>query len=115
MSPPALLGTKLVSGASKLRLLTEPFRTSRPPVEDESAAAFARRKFGQDLLDNLLAPFVSGVYAGDPERIHEEKKGPEAEAPDPNRGPYPPGQRAAPSHGHNSSTDRGLTAALPEM
>lgn len=69
MSPPALIRTPLISGATKLRLLGEPFRKSQPPVNDESVAAFARRKFGADLLENLLAPFVSGVYAGDPERI----------------------------------------------
>lgn len=69
MSPPALVKTKLISRTTKLRLLTEPLRSSRPPEDDESVAGFARRKFGSDLLDNLLAPFVSGVYAGDPERI----------------------------------------------
>jgi oxygen-dependent protoporphyrinogen oxidase len=69
MSPPALLTTGLISRSTKLRLLSEPFRKSRPPADDESVAVFARRKFGADLLDNLLAPFVSGVYAGDPERI----------------------------------------------
>lgn len=69
MSPPALLSTSLLSRRTKLRLLSEPFRKSQPPADDESAADFARRKFGGDLLDNLLAPFVSGVYAGDPERI----------------------------------------------
>jgi oxygen-dependent protoporphyrinogen oxidase len=69
MSPPALIKTGLISGTTKLRLLSEPFRKSRPPADDESVAAFARRKFGADLLDNLIAPFVSGVYAGDPERI----------------------------------------------
>jgi len=28
-----------------------------------------RRKFGVELLDRLVAPFVSGIYAGDPERL----------------------------------------------
>jgi len=32
-------------------------------------ASFVRRKFGDELLDRLVAPFVSGVYAGDPERL----------------------------------------------
>ncbi len=69
MSPPALLATPLLSVHTKFRLLSEPFRKSVPPAEDESVAAFARRKFGVDLLENLLAPFVSGVYAGDPEKL----------------------------------------------
>src|SRR5207245_11522447 len=36
---------------------------------DESVAAFVRRKFSPQLLDRLVAPFVSGIYAGDPERL----------------------------------------------
>lgn len=69
MSPPALLKTPLLGGRTKRRILTEPLRKSRPPEAEESVAAFARRKFGEDLLDNLLGPFVSGMYAGDPERL----------------------------------------------
>jgi oxygen-dependent protoporphyrinogen oxidase len=39
------------------------------PDGDESVAAFVLRKFSQQLLDRLVGPFVSGVYAGDPERL----------------------------------------------
>jgi len=42
---------------------------SAPPDADESVAAFVRRKFSPQLLDRLVGPFVSGVYAGDPERL----------------------------------------------
>ncbi len=69
MAPPSLLTTPLFSGATKWRLLTEMFRRTKPPAEDESIAAFVRRKFGDELLNRLVAPFVSGVYAGDPERL----------------------------------------------
>jgi oxygen-dependent protoporphyrinogen oxidase len=69
LSPPALLRTPLVGWRTKLRLLSEPFRRTHPPEGDESIAAFVRRKFGDDLLNNLAAPFVSGVYAGDPEKL----------------------------------------------
>jgi len=67
--PSSLLSTPLLSAGAKWRLLTEPFRRSRPPQADESIADFVRRKFGAELLDRLVAPFVSGVYAGDPERL----------------------------------------------
>ena len=50
-------------------LLTEMLRRTHPPADDESIAAFVRRKFGDELLNRLVAPFVSGVYAGDPERL----------------------------------------------
>lgn len=69
MSPPQLLSTPLVSARTKLRLLAETFRRTRPPEEDESLADFVRRKFGAELLEHLAGPFVSGVYAGDPERL----------------------------------------------
>ena len=68
-SPPRLLTTPLLSARTKLRVFSEPLRHSHPPDEDESIAAFVRRKFGADLLANLVGPFVSGVWAGDPEKL----------------------------------------------
>jgi oxygen-dependent protoporphyrinogen oxidase len=67
LNPVALLTTPLFGWRTKLRMLAEPFGKSQPPQADESIAAFMRRKFGEDLLNNLVAPFISGVYAGNPE------------------------------------------------
>ena len=69
MSPFSLLTTSLLSASTKWKLLTEPLRRTHPPAEDESIASFVGRKFGISLLDNIVAPFVSGVYAGDPEKL----------------------------------------------
>ena len=69
MSPPALLRSRFLDARTKWRLATEPLRRTHPPESDESVAAFVRRKFGPSLLENLVAPFVSGVYAGDPELL----------------------------------------------
>ncbi len=69
LSPPHLLLTPLLGARTKLRIISEPFRQTRPPETDESVAAFVRRKFGADLLANLVAPFISGVWAGDPEKL----------------------------------------------
>jgi len=69
LAPPSLLTTPLFSVGTKWRLITEILRRTHPPAEDESIAAFVRRKFGDELLDRLVAPFVSGIYAGDPERL----------------------------------------------
>jgi protoporphyrinogen/coproporphyrinogen III oxidase len=69
MSPFSLLTTSLLDARTKWNLLTEPLRRTHPPNPDESIAAFVRRKFGASLLDNIAAPFVSGVYAGDPEKL----------------------------------------------
>jgi oxygen-dependent protoporphyrinogen oxidase len=69
LAPPSLLTTPLFSTGTKWRLLTEILRRTRPPADDESIAAFVRRKFGDELLSRFVGPFVSGVYAGDPERL----------------------------------------------
>lgn len=44
-------------------------RRASAPREHESVAAFVRRHFGERILDNLIAPFLSGIYAGDAERL----------------------------------------------
>ncbi len=69
LGPADLLGTSLLSLGTKLRLLSELWRRTKPPEDDESVAAFVRRKFGEDLLENLVGPLVSGIHAGDPERL----------------------------------------------
>jgi protoporphyrinogen/coproporphyrinogen III oxidase len=69
LAPPSLLTTALLSAGTKWRIATEILRRSHPPADDESIAAFVRRKFGDEMLRRLVAPFVSGVYAGDPERL----------------------------------------------
>jgi protoporphyrinogen/coproporphyrinogen III oxidase len=69
LAPPSLLTTPLFSAGTKWRLVTEILRRTQPPAEDESIAAFVRRKFGDELLNRFVAPFVSGVYAGDAERL----------------------------------------------
>ncbi len=69
MSPQALLASTLLNPVSRWKIASEPFKKSQPPSEEESVAAFVRRKFGHEILEYLVAPFVSGVYAGDPEKL----------------------------------------------
>jgi len=69
LSPPAFLGSSLLKWSTKFSILREPFGKSSPPEPDESIADFVRRKFSEELLSLLVAPFVSGIYAGDPEKI----------------------------------------------
>jgi oxygen-dependent protoporphyrinogen oxidase len=68
-SPGAMLATGLVGSRSKLRVLAEPFGFSRPPTDEESVAAFMRRKFGDEILDYLVDPIVSTVFLGDAEKM----------------------------------------------
>ncbi len=69
MSPTALLKTKLLSTSAKFRLLKEPFIKACADKTEESLASFVRRRLGQEILENLVGPFVSGVYAGNPENL----------------------------------------------
>jgi protoporphyrinogen/coproporphyrinogen III oxidase len=68
-TPQAMLTSSLLGVGSRWKILSEPFRKTRPPAGEESVAKFARRKFGNEILEYLVAPFVSGVYAGDPEKL----------------------------------------------
>ena len=68
-SPLALLRSPLFSAAAKLRVLGEPFIARRTADDDESVADFVRRRLGDEPLTWAIDPFVSGVYAGDPEQL----------------------------------------------
>ena len=68
-SPGAFLSTPAFTLPAKLRLLREPFIAAAPADTEESIAAFVRRRLGTEFLDYAIDPFVSGVYAGDPEQI----------------------------------------------
>ncbi|MBF0427050.1 MAG: protoporphyrinogen oxidase [Magnetococcales bacterium] len=67
-SPPAFIRTPLFSWQAKMRLLAEPF-IKRGVDDNESIAAFVTRRLGREFLHYAVGPFISGVYAGDPEQL----------------------------------------------
>jgi len=67
-SPPAFLKSPLLSLGGKLRAFSEPFRDARTAL-DGSVADFVRHRLGVQVLDRLVDPFVTGIYAGDPELL----------------------------------------------
>jgi oxygen-dependent protoporphyrinogen oxidase len=67
--PGGFLRTPLFPAGAKLRLLQEPWIPRPAGDPEESIATFVRRRLGQAFLDYAVGPFVSGVYAGDPERL----------------------------------------------
>jgi oxygen-dependent protoporphyrinogen oxidase len=66
---PAFLKSKLISWPGKLRLACEPFIPKRTDPSDETLAEFGRRRLGDEALNKLIAPMVSGIFAGDPETM----------------------------------------------
>jgi len=69
MSPQAFLSSSLFRMSTKWSLLRDAFGKSKAPAEEESVAAFVRRKFSDELLGKVVGPLVSGIYAGDPEQL----------------------------------------------
>lgn len=59
--------TPLLSWGAKLRMGLEVLRRPGPLVGDESVAAFVREHYGQEAVDYLAEPLLSGIYGGDPE------------------------------------------------
>ncbi|MFM1852241.1 MAG: hypothetical protein RIS54_1925 [Verrucomicrobiota bacterium] len=69
MSPLGLLSTPLFSFRAKCRLLGELFQKPRQRESDVSLAKLIADHFGPEFVDYALNPFVSGVYAGDPNQL----------------------------------------------
>lgn len=68
-SPGGFLTTRLVGLRSKWRVLREPLRHTHPPDHEETLAQFVERKFGSEILDYLVDPFVSTIFFGDAHRM----------------------------------------------
>lgn len=68
-SPLGILTTPALSVRGRLSLLCEPFRGCRRDLSDESIAAFARRRLGDEAAKTFIDGLVTGIYAGDPERL----------------------------------------------
>ena len=71
MSPLGLLRTPLLTTGGKWRLLAEPF-ICRANAGDESVAEFIGRRLGKQVVDGLVGPFLTGVYAGDEHELGAE-------------------------------------------
>jgi oxygen-dependent protoporphyrinogen oxidase len=65
----ALATASVFSTAGRLRMACELFVPRRPGDEDESIAAFVRRRFGDEAVDYLAEPLLAGIHAGDVERL----------------------------------------------
>lgn len=62
-----LLASPLWSPLGKLRLMLEPFILTSGE-RDESVSSFVQRRFGREMLEKAMEPFVAGTLAADPEQ-----------------------------------------------
>jgi len=67
-NPLEAITTPLLSIAGKLRILLDPF-VPKTNFDDESAASFVLRRLGQEILDYGADPFITGIFAGDAEKL----------------------------------------------
>ncbi len=74
--PLSFLGSDILSIRGKLRLAAEFLLPVGDPDEDESVAAFVRRRLGDEALDRLIDPMSAGIYAGDPRTMSLESSFP---------------------------------------
>lgn len=68
MIPTKILPTgfsPLFSWKTKLRMAQELFHPARAADRDESVADFVERHYGQEMVDRLADPLLSGIYGGD--------------------------------------------------
>jgi oxygen-dependent protoporphyrinogen oxidase len=69
----AFARSPLLSARGKLRLLAEPLFAGRPGSgEPETVQEFITRRFGREVSEALVGPFLTGVYAGDESELGAE-------------------------------------------
>ncbi len=70
MSPPTAIASKILTWGGKIRLALGAIGFARPAMAgEESVDQFFSRLLGKQAVERLVAPFISGVYAGDPKRL----------------------------------------------
>jgi protoporphyrinogen/coproporphyrinogen III oxidase len=61
-----VLRSKLFSPFGKLRIIAEPLVPRRRRRDDESLAAFVKRRLGREVLERVAQPLAGGIYTADP-------------------------------------------------
>jgi oxygen-dependent protoporphyrinogen oxidase len=66
----AVFQSPLLTNWGRMRLLMEPFVGQ--PKGEESVADFIRRRLGEEVLEWMVQPIVTGIYGADPEQLSME-------------------------------------------
>jgi len=68
-NPVKIISSKYVSGGAKWRLFTESFRKADKTTAEESVSSFVTRRFGKEIMKYVFEPVLSGIYAGNPDKL----------------------------------------------
>jgi oxygen-dependent protoporphyrinogen oxidase len=63
------LTSSLFSWHGKMRMLLDLVIPRAQQSNDESLASFVRRRLGQEVLERVAQPMISGIYTADPEKL----------------------------------------------
>jgi oxygen-dependent protoporphyrinogen oxidase len=66
---PSVLKSQLVSWPGKVRMGLDFLLPSHNGHQDESLGHFVTRRLGREAYENLIEPLMSGIYAGDGDRL----------------------------------------------
>lgn len=105
LSPLALLPSRLLSVGAKARVFREMRFRPRVRDTDMSLATLIREHFGDEIVDYVLNPFVTGIFAGDPEKLSSRHAFPKLWAAEQNHGSLLRAQIAA---GKTRSAEAGI-------
>jgi protoporphyrinogen/coproporphyrinogen III oxidase len=78
--PADLATTPLLSILERVRFLKEPFTAPAPPGAEETISEFIARRFGKGIARKFADALVSGIWAGDPDRLSLDACFPEVRA-----------------------------------
>jgi oxygen-dependent protoporphyrinogen oxidase len=113
--PGSLMSTNLLSMAGKWRLMREPTITDPPPAEDESVFDFAARRGGREVAENIAAPAVLGVFAGDAATLSMRSAFPRMAALEAEHGSLMKGMKAARRQGLGAGRSVSFPEGLEEL
>jgi len=65
----AILKSRLISWPGKVRMGVDFLLPAAQPNGDESLGTFISRRLGREAYENLIEPLMSGIYAGDGDRL----------------------------------------------
>jgi oxygen-dependent protoporphyrinogen oxidase len=67
LNPLSFIFSPLFSFFSKIRILKEPFVNAHQ--ENTSVFEFVKKRFGKEFHDQLIEPFITGIYAGNTKKM----------------------------------------------